>query len=62
MHQDKYLTASAVSELSTLSRATIERKVRTGDFPRPIYISARRKVFKEGEVRAWMAAKEQPAA
>ena len=42
MDQDPYLTATAVSQLTTLSRATLERKVRSGDLPPPIWISERR--------------------
>ena len=58
MDNDRYLTASAVSELTTLSRATIERKVRSGDMPAPIYISERRKAWKEAAIRKWMVDKE----
>ncbi len=58
MDQDRYLTTSAVVELTTLSRATIERKVRSGEMPPPIYISERRKAWKESAVRQWMADRE----
>jgi len=58
MDRDRYLTASAVAEITTLSRATIERKVRTGDMPAPIYISERRKAWKESAIRDWMAERE----
>jgi prophage regulatory protein len=55
MDKERFLTAAAVAELTTLSRATIERKVRSGDMPAPIYISERRKAWKESAVRQWMA-------
>jgi prophage regulatory protein len=58
MDKDRFLTASAVAELTTLSRATIERKVRAGEMPAPIYISERRKAFKESAIRQWMAERE----
>ena len=58
MDQDRYLTATAVSQLTTLSRATLERKVRSGDLPPPIWISERRKAWKESSIRGWMARKE----
>jgi prophage regulatory protein len=58
MDKDKYLTAAAVAELTTLSRATIERKVASGEMPAPIYISTRRKAWKESAVRQWMAERE----
>ena len=58
MDNDRYITASAVTDLTTLSRATIERKVRSGDMPSPIYISERRKAWKESAVRQWMVDQE----
>jgi prophage regulatory protein len=58
MDEDRYLTASAVAELTTLSRATIERKVRAGDMPPPIYISERRKAWKASSIQQWMAERE----
>ena len=61
MDNDRYLTAAAVADLTTLSRATIERKVAAGDMPPPIYISQRRKAWKESAVRQWMATREAAA-
>lgn len=55
MTNERFLTASAVSEITSLSRATIDRKVAAGEFPKPIAISARRKAFCQGAVEAWMA-------
>jgi prophage regulatory protein len=55
MNKERFLTAAAVAELTTLSRATIERKVRSGDMPAPIYISERRKAWVESAVRQWMS-------
>ena len=62
MDNDLYLTVATVSDLTTLSRATIERKVRSGDMPPPIYISERRKAWKESAVRQWMVEQETRAA
>jgi prophage regulatory protein len=62
MDQDRYLTVSAVSDLTTLSRATIERKVRSGEMPPPIYISERRKAWKASSIQQWMAEREAVAA
>ena len=59
---ERYLTTNQVSALTTLSRASIHRKVRAGELPQPIRISERRTVFRESLIREWMAAKEQPAA
>jgi predicted DNA-binding transcriptional regulator AlpA len=56
-HVDKenFLTEAATSQITTLSRSTINRKVAAGQFPKPIYISDRRKAWKESAVRQWMA-------
>lgn len=58
MDKENFLTEAVTSEITTLSRATINRKVASGDFPKPIYISARRKAWKESAVRQWMAQRE----
>jgi prophage regulatory protein len=62
MDNDRYLTVAAVSAITTLSRATIERKVAAGEMPSPIYISQRRKAWRESAVRQWMADRETAAA
>ncbi|QIK78643.1 AlpA family phage regulatory protein [Sphingomonas piscis] len=54
MQDEAFLTESRTTQLTTLSRATINRKVARGEFPAPIYISARRKAWRESAVRAWM--------
>ena len=56
MQSEHFLTEKSVAQLTTFSRATINRKVAAGQFPKPFWISARRKVWKESEVGSWMAA------
>lgn len=58
MDKERYLTATDVSAITTLSRASLNRQVQAGDFPRPIAISDRRKAWKETAVRQWMAERE----
>jgi prophage regulatory protein len=58
MDKENFLTEAITSKITTLSRATINRKVAAGDFPAPIYISERRKAWKESAVRQWMAERE----
>lgn len=58
MDKENFLTEAITSKITTLSRATINRKVAAGDFPPPIYISERRKAWKESAVRQWMAERE----
>ena len=52
---DRFLTLPAVIALTTMSRANIERRIRTGGFPRPVAISPRRRAWSEIAVRTWMA-------
>lgn len=54
MQTEKFLTEASTALLTTLSRATINRKVARGEFPAPIYISTRRKAWLESAVREWM--------
>ena len=56
MQGEHFLTEKSVAEITTFSRATINRKVATGEFPKPFWISKRRKVWKESDVSVWMAA------
>ena len=56
MKGEHFLTEKSVSQITTFSRATINRKVAAGEFPRPLWISKRRKVWKESDVSGWMAA------
>jgi prophage regulatory protein len=58
---ERFISTNDVVALTSLSRASIHRKVRAGDMPRPIRISERRTVFRESEIRAWMADKAQAA-
>ena len=57
MQGEHFLTEKSVSRITTLSRATINRKVAAGEFPRPFWISERRKVWRMSEVGSWMAAR-----
>lgn len=58
MDKERFLTATDVAAITTLSRSSLHRKVQAGDFPRPIAISDRRKAWKETAVRQWMAERE----
>ena len=57
MDREQFLTTKKVVELTTFSRATIDRKVRDGQFPEPIRISERRKVWSRSAVDHWIADK-----
>ena len=61
----QYLNEERVASMLTISRATIYRMVRAGKFPKPIYISARRKVWSLDALQSWLSSKDtestQPA-
>ena len=59
MQGEHFLTEKSVAEITTFSRATINRKVASGEFPKPFWISKRRKVWKESDVSGWIAARLQ---
>ncbi len=53
--REQFITAKKVAALTTFSPSTIDRKVRAGEFPEPIRISERRKVWSQSAVEHWMA-------
>ncbi|MBW8191438.1 AlpA family transcriptional regulator [Neiella marina] len=53
----RLLTLREVMELTTLSRATIYRKMELGTFPKPVQISKRRVAWRTSDVNAWIDAK-----
>ena len=57
MQGEHFLTEKSVVEITTFSRATINRKVASGDFPKPFWISQRRKVWKESDIESWITAR-----
>ena len=56
MQPRRFLTERTVTELTTLHRTQIARMVRAGAFPKPVYVSERRKAWPEAEIAAWMEA------
>jgi predicted DNA-binding transcriptional regulator AlpA len=51
---EQFLPLKKVVELTSLSRASIDRKSAAGEFVKPIYLSPKRKVFPRSAVLAWM--------
>lgn len=60
--QDRLLNTAQVCELTALSRVSIWRLEKAGEFPRAIPIMARRKAYVERDVREWIASKIAAAA
>lgn len=52
-----FMTPKRVCERTSLSRATLDRLVAAGEFPKPIRLTERRLAFNEAEVQNWMADK-----
>lgn len=58
---DRLLRLRDVAYLVGLSKATIYRKLKLGDFPRPVTMGASVR-WRESEIVAWIAALTQQAA
>jgi predicted DNA-binding transcriptional regulator AlpA len=55
--EEQFLPPKKVVELTSLSRASIDRLAEAGEFVKPIYITGRRKVYPRSAVVAWMKAR-----
>lgn len=55
----RLLKISEVCDFVGLSRATIYRRVDSGDFPRPVQLSARRIAWLTREVTEWFREREE---
>ncbi len=58
---DPLLSEPTVIKVTTLSRATIRRKIEDGSFPRPLKIGKSRIAFRGSDVRAWIDAQSRAA-
>lgn len=54
MSQKKFLNINEVCELTTLSRATIYRKIATNHFPVPIHLTERTSRWLETDIEEWI--------
>lgn len=50
----KFLTPKEVCERTSLSRSSLDRLVKAGEFPSPINLTERRIAFPEEAVAGWM--------
>ena len=55
--QTVLLSPKAVCERIALSRATLDRLVAAGQFPKPIRVTSHRLAYREHEVQAWIEEK-----
>lgn len=50
---DRFLRHAEVTEITTLSRTEIERRMRKGEFPKAVKLGPRTNAWLESEVNAW---------
>ncbi|MFG1371726.1 AlpA family phage regulatory protein [Xanthobacter oligotrophicus] len=53
----RFLRVEEVYQLVGIGRSFLDDLVREGDFPAPVYLSAKTRVWVEAEVSAWMRTK-----
>ena len=49
-----FLNIKEVSQLTSLSESTIRRIILVGDFPKPVHLHGRKRVWSEVAVRSWL--------
>src|SRR5690606_32605319 len=54
---DRILPIAEVVKIVGLSRRSVYRELKSGQFPRPVQLSARRVGWKESAVQAWLDAR-----
>lgn len=55
LRRRRFISKPTVLDVTALSSATLDRKVRAGTFPPPIRISANRVAWRESDVSTWLA-------
>lgn len=56
---DRLIRAPEVEHLTGLSRRTIYRKIKVGQFPAVVQLGANSVAWRESEVAAWVAAPQE---
>ena len=59
---DRLVRLREVAAMVGLSKATIYRKVRAGEFPAPVSVGSQSVRWRESDLQAWIAALSQRAA
>ena len=57
----QFLTPKAVCDKIAMSRATLDRMVAAGKFPKPIHLTERRLAYCQSAVETWMAERMESA-
>lgn len=56
---EKYARLPRVEELTALKKSSIYAGVKAGTFPAPVRLSARAVAWREADIAAWQAQREQ---
>jgi prophage regulatory protein len=59
MNELKLLDKWKVEEMTSLDITTIYRKIRAGDFPKPVRVGRRRVAWRESDIAAWQMRLEE---
>ncbi len=59
MHELNILKTKEVMKITTLSRSTLFRLIRNGDFPRPIELTPGRSGFINQEILNWISTRKR---
>jgi prophage regulatory protein len=59
---DPLLREAEVEVITSLSKTTRWRKIKSGEFPAPVRISARRCAWRRSDIASWLASKTVAAA
>jgi len=57
-----FIRAKVLLQFVPFSSSTLWRKVKAGEFPKPVKLSANISAFKAEDISAWIESKEQGAA
>lgn len=52
------LPRRVVEDLTSLSRSSLYRLMKTGEFPQPVRVSTNRVAWREGDVKLWIEARQ----
>jgi prophage regulatory protein len=55
------LKIRSVKDACALSRSELYRRMRNGEFPKPVAVGARAVAWRQSEVSAWIAARQPKA-
>ncbi|WP_153160910.1 AlpA family transcriptional regulator [Zoogloea sp. 1C4] len=58
VHTPALLSRRSVEAITSISRASIYRLMKAGEFPTPVRVSANRVAWREADIRLWIEARQ----